>query len=69
MNDLLHQSTGEGFKGSIHLALFGLASVCAAYNAGALCVRPEWRLGANTGIYLVLALFEAKQVRAHYGHQ
>lgn len=67
MNDLLHRDTGEVYKGSIHLALFGLASICAAYNLGALSVRPEWRLGANTGIYLALALFEAKQVRAHFG--
>lgn len=67
MNELLHQETGEVYKGSIHLALFALASICAAYNVGAVCLRPDKRLVMNALTYTGLAVLEARQVRHHWG--
>lgn len=55
----------ERFKGSVHLALFGLASVCAAYNVGAFLHRKEWRLGINAVGYVALMAIETMQIEAH----
>jgi hypothetical protein len=66
VTDLLHDKTAETFKGSIHMALFGLAAVCAAYNAGAAAVRPSRRLTVQAVGYALLAAFEARQTRNHW---
>jgi hypothetical protein len=65
-DDLLNNGVGESFKGGIHLALFSLASVCAAYNLGAYCVRPQWRLGVNAAGYVALMAIEAAQLKSHW---
>jgi hypothetical protein len=57
----------EGFKGSIHLALFGLAAICAAYNAGAAVLLPCARLQRQALLYGCLATWEATQVHRHWG--
>lgn len=68
MSDDLLQSDGrsEIFKGSIHLALFGLAAMCAAYNLGACVLHPCRRLTQQAIGYGLLAAFEATQVQAHF---
>jgi hypothetical protein len=66
VTDVLHKDVSETYKGSVHLALFGLASVCAAYNLGACVVRPEWRLGVNAAGYALLMAIEAAQIKAHW---
>lgn len=66
MNDLLASGKAEAYKGSVHLGLFGLATICLAYNAGAAVVRPQARLLVNVALYGALALFEATQVKSHW---
>jgi hypothetical protein len=68
MSDCLFQcDRGEAYKGSIHLALFGLAAICAAYNTGAAVVRPSRQLTLQAGLYGLLAAAEAYQVASHWG--
>lgn len=63
---ILQVEVGEVYKGSVHLTLFGLLVVCAAYNLGALMVRPTARLVGQTLLYGGLAVHEARQVRGHW---
>ena len=63
---LCTDARSETFKGSIHLALFGLAAICAAYNAGACVLHPCRRLTQQALGYGALAAFEATQVFAHF---
>lgn len=65
--DILQADVCEVYKGSIHLALFALASICAAYNVGAVYLRPDKRLVMNALTYTGLAVLEARQVRHHWG--
>ena len=66
-DDLLGCGVSEGYKGAIHLALFALSTVCAAYNLGAGVSRSERRLWAQAAVYGGLAAWEATQVKAHWG--
>ncbi len=66
MSDLLREHTGEGYKGGLHLAMFGLAAMFTGYNLGALLVRPEKRLAFNAAVYLALMALETKQVHQHW---
>jgi hypothetical protein len=59
----------ERYKGGIHLGLFGLASVCAAYNVGAFLQKKEWRLGLNAVGYVALMAIEKAQIEAHWSER
>jgi hypothetical protein len=63
---VLTDKSGEVPKGTIHLALGGLALVCAAYNLVACTVRPTARLKVQAVAYSALAVFEAHQVYRHW---
>jgi type II secretory pathway pseudopilin PulG len=63
----LGEHVGEGFKGGVHLAIFALAAVCAAYNAGTALARRDRRLTLQAAGYAGLALWEAQQIRGHWG--
>ncbi len=65
-DDFFQCDTGEAFKGSIHLGLGALLVICAAYNAGAFCVRPSRRLAGHMALYFGAALYEARQVHQHW---
>lgn len=65
-SDMLGCGVSETYKGSIHLALFALASICAAYNAGAALCRPSRRLQAQVIWYTALATWEAVQINMHW---
>jgi hypothetical protein len=47
--------------------LFGIASVCAAYNCGEAVVRPTRRSAAQAVLYGLMAVHEAHQTRCHWG--
>jgi hypothetical protein len=46
---------------------FAFAAICLAYNAGAALTRRDGRLTAQAVGYAGLALWEAKQIRGHWG--
>lgn len=64
--DMLGCGISETYKGSIHLVLFALASICCAYNAGAALCRPCRRLQAQTIYYAAFAAWEAVQINEHW---
>lgn len=55
----------ETSKAVVHLALLGLAGVCAGYNLVAWAFRRDTHLAVNASVYTVLALLEFKQVGRH----
>lgn len=59
----------ETMKGAAHVALGGLALLCAGYNALAYEVRvnKETRLLVNALIYSAVVGLEVVQVRRHWG--
>lgn len=68
-NDLFNCGVSEGYKGGIHLAMFGLLSICAAYNLGCAVTRSSKRLRNQFAYYTIAAIYEAIQVRQHWGNQ
>ena len=61
---LLYPGHAERVKYAVHFGLFGLASVCCAYNAAAWLVRKDHHLATNALLYLGLTLIEWE----HMGH-
>lgn len=65
-DDLFNCGVSEGYKGGIHLAMFGLFSICAAYNLGCAFTRSSSKSRNQFAYYTIAAMYEATQVRAHW---
>lgn len=67
MNDpLLEAGQSEKYKAGVHLLLFGVAAVCAAYNGLAWSQRRERHLLTNLILYSGLSWFEVHQLARHW---
>jgi hypothetical protein len=64
--EILCGNRAEAYKGAVHMLLFGIASVCAAYNCGEAVVRPTRRSAAQAVLYGLMAAHEAHQTRCHW---
>jgi hypothetical protein len=65
MTDITTAGTLETYKLSIHLAMFGLSSICLAYNVGRCFDCGTHRNHVSTVVYTALMIFEALQVKNH----
>lgn len=65
MTDLFYPGRAETLKWSVHAGLFGLASICVAYNACAYVLRGQAHLARNVALYAALASVELAQMERH----
>lgn len=65
MKEITTAGTLETYKLSIHLAMFGLSSVCLAYNVGRCFDCGTHRNHVSTVVYTALMIFEGFQVKGH----
>ena len=68
VQEFCRSGSREGFKGGVHGAACVIAAAMAAYNAAAWCFRREKHLGANTVVYTLATVWEAKQTLHHLQH-
>jgi hypothetical protein len=62
---LLCSGRYEGLKASVHGVALATAAVCAGYNLAAWLMRRQRHLAVNSGIYVVLAVWEWIHVQHH----
>lgn len=63
---VLEAGTAEKAKAGVHLALFGVAMVCAAYNLVAFSERKDRRLAVNALLYTAISALEVGQLARHW---
>lgn len=60
-------TSGEIFRGGVHLLAFGLASMMLGYNAMKLAEQRDRKHAINAVVYAALMAFEAHHTHEHWG--